>query len=159
MNPDHPMQKHLVDLYVYQRRGEEVEFLLLKRAKRKIYSGQWRMIGGKVHEGETRWEAALRELREETQLIPRLFWSVPTINHFYEARTDAIHLIPAFAAEVDPGASIRLDDEHLEYRWVPLSEVKELVQWPEQKRIMELIRQIVSEGEILEEWKISVDPA
>jgi dihydroneopterin triphosphate diphosphatase len=99
-------EKKLIDLYPYRVTDDQPEFLLLKRSKGRIYQGQWRMIGGKVEEGEAYWQAALRELDEETGLVPLKFWTLPSINQFYEAKTDQILSIPAFAAEIAP-------DEHL----------------------------------------------
>lgn len=151
--------KNLVDLYVYCRVKNDLEFLLLKRAEKKIYSGQWRMIGGKTEEGEARWETALRELFEETRLKPLVFWSVPTINHFYEHQCDRIHLIPAFAAEVVPGSAVVLDDEHDEYRWIKAGEIDRFIVWPEQKRIIGSIKQIVTTDQIIEDWIIQNDPS
>ncbi len=110
-------KKKLIDLYPYRWIHEKPEFLLLKRSKGHIYEGQWRMIGGKVEEGETYWQAALRELKEETGLIPKKFWTLPGINQFYEPKTDQILSIPAFAAEIDPAHKPRLDEEHQKAEW------------------------------------------
>lgn len=148
----------LIDLYVYHvTESGRLSILLLKRSGSKIYSGQWRMIGGKAEADETRWRAALRELKEETGLTPDLFWSVPTLNHFYEHQSDQIHLIPAFAARVDGEAEIRLDDEHDLYRWVDVAEISGYVFWPEQKRIIDCIEKIVMNQKILKEWIIPAD--
>ncbi|MGF1670420.1 MAG: NUDIX domain-containing protein, partial [Balneolaceae bacterium] len=91
-------KKKLIDVYPYKIIDGKPQFLLLKRSRDKIYEGQWRMIGGKVEQNETYWQAALRELAEETKLKSNRFWSVPTVNHFYESSSDQIHLIPAFGA-------------------------------------------------------------
>ena len=69
------------------------EFLLLLRSKNKIYANQWRMVGGKVKEGETYWEGALRELKEELGLEPDFFWVIPSVNTFYEPSSDQLHQI------------------------------------------------------------------
>ena len=75
----------VVDVYPYRLDENHLpEFLLVRRAAGLVYAGQWRMIGGKVDAGETAWQAALRELREETGLTPTRFWSLPSVNHFYE---------------------------------------------------------------------------
>lgn len=148
----------LIDLYVYRvTDNSRLSVLLLKRSGRKIYSGQWRMIGGKAEADEPRWRAALRELKEETGLTPDLFWSVPTLNHFYEHQTDQIHLIPAFAASVGGEVEIRLDDEHETFRWVDISEISAYIFWPEQKRIIQCIEEIVMNQKILKEWIIPTD--
>src|SRR5690625_5853514 len=89
--------KRLVDLYPYHIKSGEPEFLMMKRAAGKIYEGQWRMVGGKVQDDETYWQAALRELDEETSLPVIKIWTVPSLNHFYETKTDYILLISSFS--------------------------------------------------------------
>ncbi|MEX0890423.1 MAG: NUDIX domain-containing protein [Balneolaceae bacterium] len=148
----------LMDLYVYrQMEKEEIQFMLLKRSSGKIYAGQWRMIGGKVLPDETTWQAALRELSEETGLSPKQFWGVPTINHFYDSSRDRIHLIPAFAAEIAPDSVPVLDDEHEEYQWVNADEIDEYLVWPEQIRIFHTIRRILINDQLIDDWIIRTD--
>lgn len=149
--------KKLIDLYVYQKEGGGISFLLLKRSKDKIYSNQWRMIGGKVKKNELRWKAALRELNEETGLVPDLFWSVPTLNHFYEHKTDQIHLIPPFAAEISGESTVTLNSEHSDFVWVKSDAADQYIIWPEQKRIINCISNIVTNDQILPDWIINFD--
>lgn len=146
--------KKLVDLYPYRLMSGMPEFLMLKRASGKIYEGQWRMVGGKVQKGETSWQAALRELDEETSLPVVKAWTVPSLNHFYEAKTDSILLIPAFAAEVPPFAEPELDDEHTTFQWMRYDECKKAIVWPEQKRLLGIIEQLVISNQIADEWII-----
>lgn len=147
-------KKKLIDLYPYRIKNNNVEFLLFKRSSGKIYEGQWRMIGGKVKPEETRWQAALRELKEETGLQPLHFWSVPSINQFYEHSSDTIHSIPAFAAEIDASAGISLDDEHSEYMWINPDNASDFIQWPEQIRLIKLTNQLINTNRILEDWRV-----
>lgn len=145
----------LVDVYPYRLQASDVEFLVLKRSSHKIYAGQWRMIGGKIEEEEQAWEAGLRELKEETTLAPRLYWVLPSINHFYNHRNNEIELIPAFAAELDFGSQIKLNEEHSEYQWIGKQEVDKYLPWPEQRRLLKLAHKILSKQQILDNWKIS----
>ncbi len=148
--------KKLIDVYPYRMNGGTAEFLIFLRSSKKIYAHQWRMVGGKVKEGEAYWQAALRELNEETSLSPRLFWTIPSINSFYEAGSDQIHQIPAFAAELPLEADPILDQEHTEFKWIPSSEVDKYIHWPEQKRLIKLAHELVVNDQILPEWHISV---
>jgi len=49
---------------------DEASFLLTRRAPRlNAHAGQWALPGGRIDDGETIVEAALRELREEVSLV------------------------------------------------------------------------------------------
>ena len=148
--------KRLIDVYIYRIKEGEPEFLLFLRSVNKIYANQWRMVGGKVKEGEKYWEGALRELREETGVNPTAFWTIPSVNTFYEAKSDQIHQIPAFAAEFGLEQKPVLDDEHSEYRWISIEELDSYLAWPEQKRLIRLTHHILKEDQILPEWRIEI---
>lgn len=148
--------KKLIDVYPYRMNEGNPEFLLFLRSSNKIYAHQWRMVGGKVKEGEMYWQAALRELTEETSLSPVLFWAIPSVNTFYEHSSDQIHHIPAFAAELSYDANPILDQEHSEFKWVPSNVIGNYIHWPEQKRLIKLTHELVVSDKILPEWHISV---
>lgn len=142
----------LVDIYPYKREQGELKLLVLKRSPDVIYAGQWRMVGGKVKQDEKAPMAALRELEEETNLQPTLFWMLPSINQFYDPGEDAVRQIPAFAAEVGSDSAITLNHEHTAYQWIRHSEVASYIQWPEQQRLMKLLISIVTHNQLIDEW-------
>ena len=144
----------LIDLYIYRVDAEGVRILLFHRAPGKPYAGQWRMVGGKVRDGETRWQAALREMEEETGLAPMEFWALPSVNQFYDHERDCVHTIPAFAARVEEGDPVTLDAEHTDCRWVGAQEAGSMLPWPEQARLIELLERIVLRNGILPQWRI-----
>lgn len=131
----------VVDVYPYRRVGDSLEFLLLRRASDVPYAGQWRMVGGKIEEGEAAWEAALREVEEETGRSPDPFLALPSLNTFYEWQADRVNLIPAFAAALsgDP----LLDAEHDSFIWLPPDDAVERLQWPEQQRLLQLAARLL----------------
>ena len=147
--------KRLIDVYVYRMSSGFPEFLLLLRSKNKMYANQWRMVGGKVKKDEAYWEGALRELHEELGLRPDSFWTIPSLNTFYESNTDQIHQIPAFAAEMTI-QEIVLNNEHTEFRWVTVNEIEEMIAWPEQKRLIRCTDQLLRNKQILPEWQIAL---
>jgi len=112
------------------------------------------MVGGKRESNETAWQAALREMKEETGLVPIDFWVLPSVNHFYEHKRDQIHLIPAFAAEIPFDSEILLDSEHSDYNWIDPEETETYLNWPEQVRLLHLLSGILNNGSILPEWRI-----
>lgn len=147
-------KKKLIDLYPYRIVEGLPEFLIFKRSKGKIYENQWRMVGGKVEPDETYWQAALRELKEETGLNPVTFWAIPSVNQFYEPKSDTIHIIPAFAAEINRTDRITLDDEHSEYRWIDSKQVENFIQWPEQIKLIQLSNRLITSNQILDSWLV-----
>ncbi len=127
----------VVDVYPYRRTTTGIEFLLLRRAGQVLYAGQWRMVGGKIAEGEAAWETALRELEEETGHRPTQAWSVPSVNTFYEWTHDRVNLIPVFAAEL--GGDPVLNHEHDAFAWLAAETACARLVWPEHQRLTRLI--------------------
>lgn len=134
----------VVDVYPYRHRSVNPEFLLLRRAPDAAYAGQWRMVGGKIEPDEAAWEAALREVTEETGERPARFWALPSVNTFYEWQNDCINLTPAFAAALSEDPS--LDEEHVDYAWLPAREAAQRLKWPEQQRLLRLADRILRNG-------------
>lgn len=91
---------------------------------------------GSIEEGETAWQTALRELDEETGLQPNALYSADTYEQFYEADRDAITIAPVFVAFVDNSATVTLNHEHSEYRWVSFAEAFEMVAFGGQRRVL-----------------------
>ncbi len=135
----------VVDVYPYRRTADgSVEWLLLRRAAGRVYAGQWRMVGGKIADGETAHAAARRELLEETGQASVAFWALPSCNVFYEWTHDRVNVAPAFAAEL--AAEPVLDAEHDAFAWVPLAEAVARLAWPEQRRLLALAAETLAQG-------------
>lgn len=149
--------KKLIDVYVYRINQGVIEFLFFKRAANKLYPGQWRFVHGKVEEGEKYWQAAIREFHEETRLTAIKFWAVPTTNTFYEPGTDQIHIIPAFGIQVEPGHDPVMNEEHVAFKWATKEYINQHVTWPEQKRLLRTVDEIVANKVIQPEWVIALD--
>lgn len=64
---DYPRPAFGTDLLLFSRENNDVQILLIERAK-EPFAGYWAFPGGFVEEGESCEEAALRELKEETGL-------------------------------------------------------------------------------------------
>lgn len=126
------------------------EYLLLKRASHKIYADSWRMVGGKLRQDETAWQACLRELSEETGLSPSRLLSVPFVNRFYEWQQDRINDIPVFVAVVAPGVDPVLDEEHTAFTWLALASALERLPWPGQRDGLEAADALLTRGELLQ---------
>ena len=122
----------VIDCHIARVIEGRTEFLLLLRSPDKIYADMWRMVGGKIKAQETAWQAALREVREETSLTVKELLSVPYLNRFYEWQHDRVNEIPVFLALVD-GQDPQLDEEHVDFAWLPMAEAANRLPWPGQR--------------------------
>jgi len=123
----------VVDAYVFRKVENKIRFLLLKRANKKIYEHLWQGVAGKIETGESAWQAALRELNEETGLQPKYMFIADHVSKFYEQIGDRINLVPVFGIEVE-SEEVRLSDEHTEFRWMDVDEAEETLVWSGQKK-------------------------
>ena len=122
----------VIDAYVFTRNNKRVRFLILKRAKTKIYEHLWQGVAGKIETGETSWEAAKRELKEETGFVPVRMFVADHVSRFYEEHGDRINLVPVFGIEVD-NENVVLSDEHCEFQWVDFDTAHHTLVWNGQK--------------------------
>jgi len=128
----------LVEAHVFREIGNEIEFLLLKRATNEKYPGVWQMVTGSI-ESETAYQTALREIKEESGLTPKKLWVVPNINSFYSPEKDVIVLIPVFSVLVNRNQNVIISEEHSEYKWFKKEEAIKLLAWPGQRKSVEII--------------------
>jgi dihydroneopterin triphosphate diphosphatase len=133
------VEASLIEAHIFRIVNDRMEFLLLKRAENEKYPGIWQMVTGSIEDNEKAFEAALREINEETSLTPLNFWVVPNINSFYWTEKDVISTIPVFAALVQPDAKVLISEEHCMFKWVEKNEALCLLAWPGQHKSVEII--------------------
>lgn len=130
---------YLVEAHIFRVKGEELEFLMLKRAENQIYGGLWQPITGSIEKGEKAYRTALREIKEETGLNPEEFWVVPNVNHFYNPKKDLIGVIPVFAGRVNLIDEVVLSVEHTDFEWVSKEVAVKNYAWAGQRKSVEII--------------------
>ena len=133
------IKSNLIEAHIFREKKNGIEFLLLKRAEDQIYPGLWQMVSGKIDANEPAFKTALREIKEETGLIPEKFWVAPNVNSFYSPDGDYISMLPVFAAKVSENASVIISNEHSDYRWAEPEEAKKLLAWPGQRKSVDVI--------------------
>lgn len=138
----------MIEVCVFRTLEEKTEYLVLKRADDEpVYPGMWQIVTGTTQGEETALKASLRELNEETGLVPVQYWVVPHTNAFYDHRRDAVHLVPLFAARVSPEATVRLSHEHSAFTWISYSDARARLVWPGQRAGLDLVHQVIAGGE------------
>jgi dihydroneopterin triphosphate diphosphatase len=132
------------EIFVVVRRAEE--FLVLHRSPQ--FDAYWHCVAGGVEDGESPWEAAVRELREEVGLDASRVLSDLRRPFAYSlaAEPEAVRSrfrpeqsevpVDVFVAEVDPGWEPVLNEEHDAYRWCTRAEAVALLYWPEPKEVV-----------------------
>ncbi len=131
----------MIEAHIFREVKNGLEFLLLKRNENQIYPGLWQMVTGKMKDGETAHQTALREIKEETSLKPSKLWVVPNVDSFYSHENNYISMMPVFAALVDNNSSCKISDEHCDYKWVNPEEAKKLLAWVGQRTSVDIITQ------------------
>jgi dihydroneopterin triphosphate diphosphatase len=116
----------------------QCQVLLLKRAS-PILHNEWCYIGGGIEEGETAWQAALREIQEETGITNVSLYSSNKFDQFYSSIDDFIYLAPVFVGFVDEKEDVKLNNEHKEFKWMSFEEAKEKVTLPGNDEVLAFI--------------------
>ena len=141
----------VVDTYVFKKVENKIRFLLLKRAGTNIYKYLWQGVAGKIERGESAWQAALRELDEETGLKPKRMFVADHVSKFYEEIGDRINLVPVFGIEVG-SEEVRLSDEHTEFRWMDVDEAEETLVWSGQKKGVRTVYEMLMSNDDRMKW-------
>lgn len=127
----------LVDLYVLRGAGAALECLALRRAAGGRCPGSWEAVHGHIEPGESPADAARRELREETGLVPLRLYNLSRVELFYQHRQDEVALVPVFVAFADPEARVVLGSEHDRSEWLPVREAAGRLAWPRERRALD----------------------
>ena len=143
-----PIRADGIAVYPYRKvpsrstRSPRYEFLQLLRSHATgEYPQSWQVVYGGVKPKEPTITAALRELKEETNLTPIRLFQVEFLETFYFQPHDYVLVMPVFAAEVKPDAKITLNNEHTDSRWIPESKLKKHFMWRTQLEALTYIRE------------------
>lgn len=92
------------------------KYLLVKRSSNDSSPGLWEFPGGKSEKGESYEETGIREIREEAGLELK---SLDILGSYIRPRRSGrgnIRMILAYSE--DFSGSVKLSEEHSDYRWV-----------------------------------------
>ncbi len=136
---DIPIRTNAVVVYAVRHTARGAEVLLLKRSKGDTLDEFWLHCAGRIEEGEKGWQAAVRELREETGLETPDFYSTNYCEQFYSAGMDAICMLPLFVAIVPETAEVKLNDEHSAHVWVGFDAARDMVPFNNQRECLDVV--------------------
>ena len=153
--PEIPVRSFSVSVVLLRFESDGCKVLLLRRTGK--LAGEWCQIAGSVEEGETAWQAALRETREETGLVPDAFYSGDICEQFYEADHDLIAILPVFVGYVSEEQTVKLNPEHDDFLWTTFEEARGKVPFAGQKQLLDHVRREFAEQEPNVWLKINVE--
>ncbi len=133
----------VIDCHIVYWEGEIPQFLTIKRSKDERYPLIWQCVTGGINTNEKAYEAAIREVREETGLYPVKMWTIDQVNNYYDPKYDKVFLIPIFGIEVDK-KDIELSSEHVDYFWGSIKSVTDKMLWNQQKSGLESFYQMLT---------------
>jgi 8-oxo-dGTP pyrophosphatase MutT (NUDIX family) len=143
----------LIDVYVLRLvpgaggATPTLECLALQRGTGGRCPGSWETVHGHIEPGERPFEAALRELREETGLAAAKLYNLSKVEAFYQHGADAVDLVPVFAAFVDPAGPVALSGEHMRFEWLAFDDARARFAWPRERRALEDIEVMLAAGD------------
>jgi 8-oxo-dGTP pyrophosphatase MutT (NUDIX family) len=116
---------------VYLFRGNEI---LLAMKKRGFGVGKWNGVGGKVHDGETFTEAAIRETKEEIGVDVQLEAPLGEI-HFHDATSE--WMVHVFRTETFSGEPV--ETEEMRPQWFSIDAIPYAESWEDDQYWLPLL--------------------
>jgi PncC family amidohydrolase len=102
------------------------KILILKRSKRVgSYRGKWGVVSGHIEEGETEEQTALKELLEETGIVKEDIHMLFKSSSFEisDTKLGIRWEITPFRIIIRSEKNIKIDWEHVDFRWIKPSEI------------------------------------
>jgi 8-oxo-dGTP pyrophosphatase MutT (NUDIX family) len=108
--------------------NSEGELLVVQKSNEyDDLAGKWELVGGKINEelGENRFDAAKREVKEETNLSANSFQDVVRIVvDEFDADKPTVNCWIVYCQ--DWSRKISLNEEHSNYKWIKPGEFKDM---------------------------------
>ena len=132
---------HSAGIIVYRTINDIPEYLLLQYG-----AGHWDFAKGKMEQGETKEQAALRELQEETGLSARIEAdfeeSFSYIFHNYDKKL-AQKTVYFFVGPATTTA-VTLSNEHIDYAWLPYKKALKQLTYDNAKKVLKKAHKYIS---------------
>ena len=126
------------------RRGDDTQIVIIKTAAEK----RWQLPKGLIDPGETAETAALREVREETGIVPAMVEPIDSIEYWFYAsfggeRARYHKTVHFFLMRYVTGDTAGHDHEVAEARWVSIDEALKMLAFKSEREIVEKARAMI----------------
>ncbi|TSB45568.1 NUDIX hydrolase [Alkalicoccobacillus porphyridii] len=150
-----PLKCRGIAVVLLKKCNNENKVLLLKRDS-TVLQNVWCYIGGGMEGNEYAWQAALREIEEETGITNVTLYSANKIEQFYSPHTNDIYIAPVFVGFVDEEQEVTLNHEHSEYKWLSFNEATEYVSLPGNEEVLTFIEKYFVRRQPMHELLIDI---
>jgi 8-oxo-dGTP diphosphatase len=119
---------------VYRRTVEGYDIVAVQRARHE----DWSLPKGHIEAGESREQAALREVKEETGLDAKIVGELGEVVYFYRRREEGLvrKSVYHYLMEATSDKLGKPNWEVSEIRWVPITEAHTLLSYENDKGVV-----------------------
>ncbi len=121
--------KNTTHIFLVKKSGDKIVEICLAMKKRGFGVGRWNAVGGKVMEGESIEEGALREAQEEIGVLAKNISKVAEHSFNFPHKPDwnqTVHTFVSIEWEGEPTES-----EEMNPKWFAVSDIPYSEMWPD----------------------------
>ena len=126
-------------IILFRIKNDRTEFLFLHYPH-----GHWDLPKGKIEKGETKEEAALRELQEETGLKAEILEGFEErFDYFFKQEGELIKKTVYFFVGRALSDEVSLSHEHIDSAWLPYDQAYERLTFDNAKELLSQAKQFI----------------
>mgnify|MGYP001286975228 FL=1 len=126
--------------------------LMVQRSKPPRLGG-WSLPGGAQKLGETVFETAIREVREETSIDVEIVGLIDVVDSIHRDKVGAVQyhytLVDVLARSI--GGELAAGDDAFDAEWIATHDISGMELWSETKRIIQLA---IEMAEVIPDWNL-----
>jgi len=123
--------------------GDQPVALIARRDKKGRLV--WSIPKGHIESGESREDAAVREVEEETGILGTILAPLGTIDFWFVAEGKRIHKTVHHYLMTTSGGALSADDIEVEtVEWVPLTDAPGRLAYPDERRLAERVSDVLA---------------